>query len=138
MRTAFIVLAGLSAALLLLGPTISHAEKPKEELTEKEINVWMRGKTHLSQQVLQGLTEGDFEKIERGTLLMNVLSYFEGRENSENDDYKRQLRNFDSANRELLRMAKAKNIEGATLAYNQLTASCVYCHKRLRDAADGE
>ena len=138
MKTAFIVLAGLSATLLLLGPAVSQAEKPEEELTEKEINVWMRGKTNLSQQVLQGLTEGDFEKIQRGAVLMNVLSYFEGRAHSEDDGYKRQLTQFNSANRELMRMAKAKNIEGATLAYNQLTASCVYCHKTLRDAAGGE
>ena len=132
------IAAALLATLLILGPAVSQDAKPEKELTEKEISVWMRGKASLSQQVLQGLTEGDFEKIQRGAVLMNVLSYFEGRSHSKEAEYKRQLNQFNSANLELMRMAKAKNIEGATLAYNQLTASCVYCHKTLRDAPAGE
>lgn len=135
MKLAIAVVSSLAVALLVLGPAQSQDEPPAKKPTEKEVSIWMHQKTSLSQRVMQGLTEGDFEKIERGAVLMNLLSYFEGRAHSEDPDYKRYLGQFDLANRELVRMAKAKNLEGATLAYNQLTVSCVYCHKRLRDVS---
>lgn len=139
MRIALLALCSLSIAVLFFAPLRSQEQdadpevQPKGKLTEKEVSIWMQRKTNLSQRVMEGLTEGDFEKVRKNAVLMNVMSYFEGREQSENPDYKRQLGQFDFANRELVRMAKSQNLEGATLAYNQLTVSCVYCHKTLRD-----
>ena len=133
MRLALLALCSLSLAFLPFGSARSQEATP-EKPTEKEISIWMHQKTNLSQRVMEGLTEGDFDKIQRGAVLMNVMSYFEGRSHASDPEYKRQLGQFDFANRELIRMAKAKNLEGATLAYNQLTVSCVYCHKTLRDA----
>jgi hypothetical protein len=40
---------------------------------------------------------------------------------------------FQTANRELIRAAENENLDGATLAYLQLTLSCVNCHKVVRD-----
>jgi hypothetical protein len=34
----------------------------------------------------------------------------------------------------LIRAAKSKNLEGASLAYVEVTLSCVHCHKHVRDA----
>ena len=48
-------------------------------------------------------------------------------------EYRRQMAMFEFANEELVRQANAKNVEGATLAYNQLTISCVQCHRVVRD-----
>lgn len=142
MRIALAAMFALSVPLLLLGPAASQEAKSgkdaAEKPTEEQINTWMQQKTNLSQRVMEGLTEADFDKIQRGAVLMNVLSYFEGRSHSDNPDYKRQLSQFDFANRELVRMAMARNLEGATLAFNQLTVSCVYCHKTLRDAQPGK
>jgi hypothetical protein len=147
MKTA-LTLVSVSTLLVVLAialspPAVSQdgpaqpSDKPSPgvKLTDEEVNVWMKQKSVLSEKVMDGLTRGDFEKIRRGAVTMNVLSYFEGRAHSSDPDYKRQLVQFDFANRELIRMARDRNLEGATLAYNQLTVSCVYCHKTLRDAA---
>jgi cytochrome c556 len=42
--------------------------------------------------------------------------------------YRTQLKIF----LEIIKQAKQNNLEGSTLAFSQLTISCVNCHKRLR------
>jgi hypothetical protein len=135
MRFALISLCLLAVCLFVISPVRSQEDKTKNAAapTEKDISIWMHQKSALQQRLMQGLSEGDFDQIRKTAVLLNVLSYFEGRAHSENPEYKRQLGHFDWANRELVRMAKEENLEGATLAYNQLTVSCVYCHKTLRD-----
>jgi cytochrome c556 len=34
---------------------------------------------------------------------------------------------------EIIRQANQDNLEGVTLGFNQLTVSCVQCHKHLRE-----
>ncbi len=46
--------------------------------------------------------------------------------------YKTQLEVFATANEEIIRQADEDNVEGAALAFTQLTISCVNCHKQLR------
>jgi hypothetical protein len=45
--------------------------------------------------------------------------------------YRTQFLIFESANDDLIVQAEKKNLEGVTLAINQLTNSCVNCHKHL-------
>ena len=49
------------------------------------------------------------------------------------EGYRDQLRLFNMANSALIRASQEENLEGATLAFNQLTVSCVNCHKHLRE-----
>jgi hypothetical protein len=46
--------------------------------------------------------------------------------------YQTQLQVFRFASNELVRLAEEKNLDGASLAYTQMTISCVNCHKFLR------
>ncbi len=94
----------------------------------------MKKKLQLSQNILAGLTESDFDKVRTNAQAMNFLGYLEKWAHADMPDYRLQVRYFDFANRELIRQARDKNLDGATLAYNQLTASCVQCHKIVRDA----
>ena len=48
--------------------------------------------------------------------------------------YKGQLNAFWFANDALIQAADEKNLDAATLAYTQLTISCVNCHKQVRAA----
>jgi hypothetical protein len=97
----------------------------------------MQMKLQLSQEILAGLTRGDFVAVESQAQKMNVVNFLEKLVTADKPHYKeytRQLNAFETANRDLLRQAAAKNTEGATLAYVQLTISCVQCHKVVRDA----
>jgi cytochrome c556 len=63
---------------------------------------------------------------------MRVLGKIEGFVRGRSASYTTHLQTFDLATRELKRNARAKNTEGATLAFHQLTTSCVACHQSLR------
>jgi len=94
----------------------------------------MKKKLELSQNILAGLTEADFDKVRKNAQAMNFLGALEKWQRADKPDYKRQVSYFEFANLELIRQAGEKNLDGAALAYNQLTVSCVQCHKIVRDA----
>ncbi len=100
---------------------------------KKEASAWMKSKIQLSQDLLLGLTEADFDKISRNAKGLNLINFLEGWVRADRADYRQQVQLFAAANQELIRQAEAKNLYGATLAYNQLTVSCVQCHRIVRD-----
>jgi cytochrome c556 len=112
-------------------PLDGQTKKPRERV---QASVWMEKKLEFSQNILAALTEANFAEIEGNAENMNFVGYLEKWERGGQPDYKRHVTYFEFANQELIRHAKAKNIDGATLAYNQLTTSCVQCHKIVRDA----
>ena len=63
---------------------------------------------------------------------MNLMEYLERWARADRPQYQTQLRLFEFADRELIRAASQQNLEAATLAYTQLTISCVNCHKLVR------
>jgi len=109
------------------------AQKATDADAEDKASVWMRGKLRLSQGILAGLTRADFARIKDNARAMNSLGYLEKWARADRRDYKRQLTHFALANQELIRQAEKKNLDGATLAYIQLTSSCVQCHQIVRD-----
>jgi hypothetical protein len=131
-RLALVAVVVFTAACC---PTLAQDRRPTPPgLSPTE---WMKQKLEMSQAILDGLTKGDFDKIETNAQKMNVINYLEKMVTADQPHYKeytRQLTAFETANRELLRQASKKNVEGATLAYVQLTVSCVNCHKVVRDA----
>lgn len=128
----FYVVALLVLGLAVLPSSSSSGDKKTDKEAKKEASVWMKSKTKLSQEILVGLTEGDFEKIQRNAHTLNFVHFFEIIFREKNDEYRQQMALFSSANKELIRQAETKNIYGATLAYNQLTVSCVQCHVVVR------
>jgi len=108
--------------------------KSKVAKEDDKTSVWMRMKTENSRRVLHGLAMGDFDEIAANSKAMAFTGFFERWLRADTPEYKRQMMLFEMANQELGRQAKAKNLEGATLAFHQLTTSCVQCHKIVRDA----
>jgi len=99
---------------------------------QKPISYWMEAKLGYSKAILEDLTKGDFERLAQEATQMRLIGKMEGFVRRKNESYRNQLSAFDLANQELIRQAKLKNAEGATLAFNQLTTSCVSCHVLLR------
>ncbi|MEQ1826128.1 MAG: hypothetical protein ABL921_09280 [Pirellula sp.] len=104
--------------------------------TEKTMSFWMAKKLEHSKSILESLTKGDFEKLATDATKMQLLGKLEGFVRRSNKDYKTQLHSFELANQELIRQANRRNAEGATLAFNQLTTSCVACHTLLREGVE--
>lgn len=121
------VIVGVLVALLL--PVTLTAEDPKDE---KEPSFWMKQKLKYSQEILNGLAMEDYESIENSALSMKGLSKIESFVRQKPEGYRVQLKTFEFSVNELARNAQEKNIDGATLAFTQMTISCVNCHKELR------
>ena len=133
MRKILSLLALATLAVGVVAVTSSADDKKPAPPTK---DVWMKQKLRLSQDILAGLTESDFDKISNGAMALNASGYLEkwiSKEKPRHEDYELQLGNFQFYNRELIRQARDKNIDGATLAYHLMTATCVQCHKIVRD-----
>jgi hypothetical protein len=93
----------------------------------------MRKKLEHAQKVLEGIAVNDFDKISRGgEELMLVSKTVEWRV-FKTPEYEIHSNSFRRAAETLMEKAKDKNIDGAALAYVDLTLSCVKCHKYVRD-----
>lgn len=139
MSKTLIRLAGLLAVLTALVLLPAHAPAQKADTDRKiderdKASTWMTKKLDFSQQILAGLTRGDFALVRKNADAMVVVGYLEKYDRARNPEYRRQIRYFDDAVKELIRQTDRKNLNGAALAYTQLTLSCVHCHTILRDA----
>jgi hypothetical protein len=100
---------------------------------EQPMSFWMKKKLEHSQSALRAVAMEDFESLRASASAMRRLSDIEGFARRTNArEYRAQLQIFEFANDELIRHAKDENIDGAALAFTQLTLSCVNCHKHLR------
>ncbi|WP_437192640.1 hypothetical protein [Planctomicrobium sp. SH527] len=133
------VLLGTVITLPLYGDSKpGAAPKPEEKKADSsEANLWMQIKLHSSQEILSGLTNADFKVIEEQSRRLMAFNFLEiwVQENSfpKTSEYQGQLNSFEFATKELVRTAKAKDIDGALNSYLLLTRSCVECHKLIRD-----
>jgi len=137
MKNTLFGLACLLTVLAMLSLCTASAQEEKPGKAKKgeadKANIWMKSKLEHSQKILAGLTKGDFEMIEKSAEALKVISYLAKWDSADLPEYQRQVRYFDDANKELIRQAHNKNVNGAALAYTQLTLSCVHCHAVVRD-----
>lgn len=122
----------VGAFALFQSGAVSQAGSGDDQSTG-DSTAWMKKKLEHSQGILSGLVSGDFELIVEKARTMQGMNLIEGWLRSGDKEYRSHIAVFSSANLQLLRMAEEENIDGAALAYLQLTMSCVNCHKFVRD-----
>ncbi len=126
----------LAATLVLLAGALEPGrgqEPAKEKPEQGEPSYWMKKKLQYSEQILAGLAREDFEQIRTSAKAMNALSQIEKWVHLSRPDYRTLLSIFRDANENLIAEADQEDLDGATLAYMQLTLSCVNCHKIVRN-----
>ena len=93
----------------------------------------MQVKLKRSQALLEALAKEDFKAIEESAAsLVRISKATEFLRAYKTEEYEFQARVFQRSAEALAEKAKAKNIDGATLAYLDLTMSCVACHNHFR------
>lgn len=127
-----IVLA-LFVAVACLGSTALAADKEPENT---DPSFWMQKKLEYTQNILAGIAKEDYDEINKNAMAMGGLNRIESFVRGRTPGYRTQLRVFQFANDELIRQANKENLEGATMAFTQMTISCVNCHKELKAAAE--
>jgi cytochrome c556 len=121
-----ILLVGL--VLLIALPTLSgHGEEPQKA------EPLMQRKLKHAQKVLEGLAINDFDKIaDNGNELLTISKLAEWKA-VKTPRYATYSNEFQEAVEKLIKNAKDKNLDGATLAYLEMTSTCVKCHKHVRE-----
>lgn len=99
---------------------------------DQTTSVWMEKKLQHSQALLRGLATADFADVRYNAQRLKLLNRVEGFVRRRNPEYRAHVLNFSRVVSEIDRQAEQENLEGATLAFNQLTVSCMECHKSLR------
>lgn len=99
---------------------------------ERPMSFWMALKVEHSKKILEALTKEDFEKVETEANQLRLLGKIEGFVRRKDPTYRRHQRSFDSSLLDIATHAHEGNVEGAALAFNQLTTSCIACHKVIR------
>jgi hypothetical protein len=129
LETLCLIFVALSAPLAARGE-----EQAADKNQNQPTNFWMRKKLEYSQNILAGITSADLDKVVANAEAMRKLSAIEGFLHGQTPGYRTQLHIFEESADEIIRQGKKDNVEGAALAFTQLTISCVNCHKQLREA----
>ena len=98
-----------------------------------QVAVFMRAKLGHSQNVLEGLALEDYDLIARGAHDLALASQASSWQVLQTEDYARQSVEFRRSCDSLRTAARAKNLDGAALAWMEVTMKCVQCHKYVRD-----
>ncbi|MCS7045465.1 MAG: hypothetical protein NZO58_03820 [Gemmataceae bacterium] len=130
MRTLCWIRRSLAVGLLL-GIGWTSSAQPREGLRKLMVQ-----KLDSSKTVLEGIALADFNKIikhaEKLIQLSKTAEWFVYK----TPRYELHSNEFRRAAESLIAKAQAKNLDGVTLAYFDLTMSCVRCHQYVREVRD--
>ena len=126
---------GFSVLLLLLFGG-NNAPSTQAQGQGKQVNKVMAEKLKHSQKLLEGITIADFKKIQSSAEQLIELTTTEEWLMYKAPRYEMHTNEFRRAAETLIRKAKDKNIDGTTLAFFDMTMSCVRCHQHVREVRD--
>ena len=125
------LLASSILALLFAGPKSTYAQAEKESGVKEA----MRRKVAYSQQVLVGITLEDYRLIANNAEKLVELSNKTNWYSRQMPEYELFLNEFRRNAQQLKEAGQQKNLDAASLAYVQMTLSCVSCHKFIRKSS---
>jgi hypothetical protein len=146
MRTFIIAITLVAISIHCLAQDTDSKTKPESVQSESKPvkldeqgeahppSIWMQQKLKHSQKIFAGMVEGNLLQVEDSARNLKRINRLESFVRGRSKEYRTQLRIFRYANEEILKGAAEKNLDRVTLGYNQMTLSCVACHKRLRQA----
>lgn len=132
----------LSAVIMSVPTAIQQSESPTATKGERVAQDqdpdriarrdFMRTKLMYSQNILEGLTRGDFKLIKTGIEEIQNVTAGEQWIAIDNEDYKRLTEEFKTATKRLKTAAETGNIEATALRYYELSTNCIDCHLHIR------
>ena len=107
------------------------------EVKSNDVSGPMQLKLKYVQKVLEGVAVENFDQIAENAQMLGLLAQDENWQVYQTAEYRQHSADFQRRADELTKAAKRKNIDGAALAYLELTMSCVNCHKHTRSIQSG-
>lgn len=126
-------LVAITAAILFVacaGWLTRAAEQPPRQ--PNQVRDFMRAKLVHSERVLEGLTLQDFDLVAKHAQELSLLSQAAQWQVLQTPEYLHRSQEFRRIADRLTAAAREKNLDGATLAYVELTMECVQCHRYVR------
>ncbi|QJW97512.1 cytochrome c [Frigoriglobus tundricola] len=131
-------LAFTAAGMIALAAGHGFAQPTKPPATTDSLPIppeseAMKEKRQRAHAILDALTAGDTDALRRNAEVMTLIAdmrVFVAAYKTE--EYRYQAQAFKHAADDLLEAAKAKNRDGAALAYSDMTRTCVKCHTHFR------
>jgi cytochrome c556 len=123
-------LVGLSLLFGLLLPGVLMVKPVRAQ--QGNVDQFMRAKLLHSQKVLEGLTTENFPLIAKHSQDLSLLSQAAAWQVLQTPEYKQHSTEFRRSADALTKAAEAKNLDGAALAYVDVTLKCISCHKYVR------
>ncbi|KAB2663556.1 MAG: hypothetical protein DVB31_10680 [Verrucomicrobia bacterium] len=118
----------LAVALVAIVSGRHRVEAGRDDATAE----LMRMKLVAAQEVLRAIALQDFVAMRTNAAKLTRYSHASGWAARQSPEYELFTMEFRRASEELVRAAETKNIDAATVAYTQMTFSCVSCHKYMR------
>lgn len=106
------------------------------EARQKDLARLMAEKLKNSQAILEGLATANFNKISAGAEELIQISRAAEWMVLKTPRYELHSDEFRRAAETLARKSRSKNLDGAALAYFDLTMSCLRCHQYVREVRD--
>jgi cytochrome c556 len=129
MKKALLLIAVL---ILVIG---AQAPSPTPAQTQRTSKL-MAAKLKHSQTVLEGIAVVDFKKIRASAEELIELTKTEEWLMHKAPRYEMHSNDFRRSAEALVAKSKEKNIDGTTLAFFEMTTSCVRCHQHIRETRD--
>jgi hypothetical protein len=124
-----VILALFATSVLALKSHGQDTPKPNKRAE------FMRMKLDYSKKILEGLVKEDFASIvdDAGKLKrLSMAAEWEVPTIPNVQEYLPFTTDFQRIADDMQKYARAKNLDGATLAYTRMTINCVDCHKYVR------
>ena len=130
MRKLVLVLACLTLA-------VGFSTGLSRDRDSKDLKELIQRKLKYGQKALEGLALSDFETITRSAEELIEVSKAAEWKIVKTPRYELYSNEFRRNAETMIQNAKAKNLDGATLAYVDMTLTCVKCHKHVREVRMG-
>jgi len=128
------LLAPLILASLLASTKSTYTQAEKDSGVKET----MRQKLAYSQQVLVGITLEDYGLVANNAKKLVELSNKTNWYSRQVPEYELFLNEFRRNAQELMKAGQEKNLDAASVAYGQMTLSCISCHKFIRKRSGTE
>ena len=127
----------LPALLTSLSPAAAAGQA--EQSGDRALDVFMQQKLNASTLILRGLMTDDLEMVEKNADKLLEMSRAEQWRASNDMMYLQHSTQFRNAVDDLRKKAARKSTDGASLAWVNVTMSCIQCHQWVRNVvlADG-
>jgi len=121
-----VILSAIGAGTLVYG----FQDQP----VQKDSKKFMQQKLNTARDIVKGLALEDFDLISKSGQDLMLFSHEADWNVFQTQDYLRMSREFRGSSQRLRDSANSKSLDGATLAYFEVTLNCVRCHKYVRQS----